>query len=118
MQITVFPVSVMQVIFRHRRLRTIENRGLVHIIPDVHVRSCALERRELEKACPPFMGFGRKAVYPVGRSRPTPAFVNVGVFVAYSKSFGFQIVYDGVVISILDVRIDEYNELAAVRVKL
>lgn len=45
-------------------LGTIEDAGLVHVIPDVQVLGAALEAREAEEASPPIPAGWVEAVHP------------------------------------------------------
>ena len=116
--IAVLPVAVVQVVFRHRGLRAVEHRWLVHIVPDERVVSGALELVVLEEALPPVNGSRIEAVDPHRGSRPAPALILISVLVLDSEVLLFQFVNDGIVVGVFDVRINDSYKLPISLVQL
>lgn len=110
--ITVLPVAVVEVIFRHGGLRAVEDGGLVHIVPYPGIRAGANELFKVEEGLPPGLCSGVEAINPVGRAGPAPAFIDLlSGFVHDAETFVDELVADGVVLVVLDVWVDDCDEL-------
>lgn len=110
--VAVLPIVIMEVVFGHGGLRAVENRGLVHVIPDPGIWGRADELFEVEKGFPPDLGGRIEAVDPVGRAGPAPAFVNIFAGLVHdTEAFVDQFITDGIVLVILDVGVDNRDKL-------
>lgn len=105
--ITMFPVAMVEIVLWHGRFRAIEDRRLVHVVPDKGVRRGTGKGLVSEQRAPPFNGSWVKAVNPVGRARPAPAFIDVVVFVLDCEGFGLEFIDHMVITFILDMGIDD-----------
>ena len=104
-----FPVAMVEIIFRHCGLGTVEDRGFVHVIPEEGVGGSAGEGRVCEEGLPPRNGGRVEAIDPVGGAGPAPAFVDAVVFVFDGEGLGFHVFDDRVAALIFDVRVDDYD---------
>lgn len=112
MNVAVFPVAIMKVVFGHGGLWTVEDGGFVHIIPDPGVRGGADELFEVEEGFPPGLGGRVETINPVRRTRPTPAFIDlIACLIHNTKTFVDQFVTDSIVFIVLDVRVDDCDKL-------
>ena len=116
--VAMFPVTMVKVILGHSCFRAVEHRGLVHVVPDEGVVGGTLELVVVEQALPPVDGSWVKAVDPHGRTRPAPTLVLVTIFVLDSQVLLLQLVNDGVIVSVLNVRINDSNKFPVALVKL
>lgn len=64
--VAMLPVTMMQIVLGHSRLRTVEHRRLVHIVPDEGVVGSTLELVVVEQTLPPVDGSRVEAVDPHG----------------------------------------------------
>src|SRR5690606_31286454 len=110
--IAVFPVVVVEVVLRHGSFRSVENRRLIHIVPNMEVFGRAWEVLQSEERLPPLPCGRVETVYPVGGARPTPAFVRLfALLIFHSKPFIVKLLTDVVTRLVLDVRINNSHEL-------
>ena len=106
-EVAMFPVSVVDIVFRHCCFGNVEDGGLIHVVPEECVGGGTSEGFVGEEGLPPFDGGWIKAVDPVGGAGPAPAFEEVVVFVFDTEGFGFELGDYRVIGLVLDVRVDD-----------
>ncbi|KAI6751850.1 hypothetical protein HG531_006546 [Fusarium graminearum] len=109
---------MVNVVFGHGHLRSVENRRFAHIVPHPGVTHCALELVELEHSLPPLNCLGVEAINPVGSSRPAPSFIWLFLLVMDGKVLGKHFFRGDVVVGLLDMGVKKDNKLTAVGIQM
>ena len=81
-----FPVVIVDIVFWHSHFRPVEDRRLVHVIPDESVLHSTLECIILEQGDPPFDGQRVEGINPMRRTGPAPAVKDIALLVLDAKA--------------------------------
>jgi hypothetical protein len=72
--VSVFPSAVVETVFGHRDLGTVEHRGFVHVVPNVNVRSGTFELVQAVEGLVVVLHFRVEQVGVAAGAGPTPSF--------------------------------------------
>lgn len=92
MNVSMLPSTVMQIILRHCDFRPVENRRLVHIIPNVRIKCTALEFLKSILISQIFANNWIKEIQIPRRTGPTPSFVIFAFTCFHIIPVGFSVV--------------------------